>query len=195
MRRTPMSTALKKSNATKHGGNANHIMLYGGNYRDFELLRSALFEELRPEGITEQCAVERLAQLMWRRERLDRYHHHTMEKSVREVRAANERSRHLENLRNLAPRFQAAETPEKVEEILGCLSPLYRIRSWFPPDKDGDPNAWGSKIASGVSALKVPERHEGPDEFMKTFDVRTFAIALGRMECVERLIDRAVNHV
>src|SRR6266851_5242532 len=56
----------------------------------------------------------------------------TMQKRLAAVRDANERSRHIENLRSFGPEFDQAKSLEEVEALPLRLIPLYRntIRDW-----------------------------------------------------------------
>jgi hypothetical protein len=192
-----MSKALKKNNALKHGANAKEVMLWSENYEEYEGLRLALNEEWYPEGKTEETAVQTLLDLLWRRSRLDRYQHITMQKRLDVIREGNERSRHIENMRLLIFQFKEADTAEKVETVLALLSPFYRnsIRHNWPLGRDEAPNMWGVSIASGLSRWEPPARHEEGNEFIKAIDLEEFDKELGRIERIDAMIDRALKRL
>jgi hypothetical protein len=192
-----MSKALKKNNALKHGANAREVMLWSENYEEYDSLRLALVEEWHPEGKTEESAVQTLLDLLWRRSRLDRYRHITMQKRLDVIRKDNQTSHHIENMRAFASQFQEADTIEKVEAVLALLSPYYRnsIRHYWPLGSNEAPNMWGPKIASGLSKWKPPARHENEDEFIEAVDLQAFDIELGRIERIDGMIDRALKRL
>lgn len=188
----------RKTNALTHGASAQEVMLWGERYEDYEALRSRAYEEWFPEGLTEEFEVKALIELLWRRRRLDRYEKISTQKRLDQIRSDNARSRHIENLKAFASEFNAADTAEKVIALLSQLSPLYRNtiqRDW--PLQDGDdPAQWGSRIASGLSAWKVPVRHEGADEFLKALDPEeVFDRSLGRIERLDAMIDRTIKRL
>jgi hypothetical protein len=192
-----MSKSRSKRNAPKHGASAQEVMLWSESYEDYEALRAGLYEEWSPRGKTEEYEVNTLLGLLWRRRRLDRYEQFTMQKRLSAVRAANRRSLHFECLRLSAPNFSNAKTVEQVEEILSQLSPLYSstIRSWWPLREGEDPNTWGAKIASGLSALKPPARHMEGDEFIEVVDLDAIDQDSARIERLDAMIDRTIKRL
>ena len=151
-----MSKGSKKCNALKHGANAQEVMLWGEQYEDYENLRAGLYEEWAPRGRTEEYEVQTLANLLWRRRRLDRYERISTQKRLDELRNESARSRHIDNLIALSSNFSEARTVQEVEGLLFRLSPLYRdtILSNYPLEKCEDPNTWGTVIAKGLSQWK-----------------------------------------
>lgn len=188
----------RKKNALKHGANAQEIMLWGETYEDYEALRTRACEEWFPEGLTEEFEVKALIELLWRRRRLDRYEKISTQKRLDRIRSDNEQSRHIENLKALASEFSAADTAEKVNALLSQMSPLYSntIRRDWPLRDGDDPVQWGPRIARGLSAWKVPVRHEGADEFLEALDPEeVFDRSLGRIERLDAMIDRAIKRL
>ena len=192
-----MSNSSKKRNALKHGANAPEVMLWSEKYLDYEALRAGLHEEWFPQGKTEEYEVNTLLDLLWRRRRLDRYAQIKMQKRLAAVREVNETSRHIENLRSFGSEFSQAKTREEVEALLSQLSPLYSntIRSRWPLREGDDPNTWGSRIASGLSAWKPPVRHEEGDEFIEVVDLHAFDQDLARIERLDAMIDRTIKRL
>src|SRR6202165_6402866 len=105
MRAMPM--ASKKRNALKHGANAKEVMLWSERYEDYESLRAELCLEFSPSGSTEEYLVQTLLDLRWRRRRLDCYEQITLQKRLDKIRDANQTSRHIETLRELASHFDS----------------------------------------------------------------------------------------
>ena len=192
-----MSNSSKKRNALKHGVIAPEVMLWSEKYLDYEALRAGLHEEWFPQGKTEEYEVNTLLDLLWRRRRLDRYAQITMQKRLAAVRENNETSRHIENLRSFGSEYSQAKTLEEVEALLSQLSPLYSntIRSRWPLREGDDPNTWGSRIASGLSAWKPPVRHEEGDEFIEVVDLHAFDQDLARIERLDAMIDRTIKRL
>lgn len=192
-----MSSSSKKRNALKHGADAQEVMLWSEKYEDYEALRAGLYEEWFPQGKTEEYEVNALLGLLWRRRRLERYEQIGMQKRLADVREANETSRHIENLRSFGPEFNQAKTVAEVEALLFPLSPLYSntIRSRWPLREGDDPTTWGSRIASGLSAWKPSERHEGGDEFIEVIDLDSFDEDLNRIERLDAMIDRTIKRL
>ena len=120
--------------------------------------------------------VRALRDLLFRRRRLDRYEQLQMQKRLDAIRKTNQTSRDMENLRGHVSEFNEAKTLEQVEAMLSLLSPLYRntIRRRWPLREGDDPNTWGPRIASGLSAWIPPVRHEEADEFIEVVDLPSF---------------------
>jgi hypothetical protein len=192
-----MSKSRSKRNALKHGASAQEVMLWSEKYEDYEALRLGLLDEWSPQGKTEEYEVNSLLALLWRRRRLDRYERIKIQKRLSVVREANERSRHIENLRSFAPDFSGAKTVEQVEALLAKLFHLYSntVRQRWPLQKGEDPQTWGGKIASGLSAWQPPVRHEEADEFIEVVDLDTFDQDLARIERLDAMIDRTIKRL
>jgi hypothetical protein len=192
-----MKAMTRKKNALTHGATAQEVMLWSEQYEDYEALRTGAYEEWFPDGLTEEFEVKTLIQLLWRRRRLDRYEQISTQKRLNEIRKNNEESRHIENLTAFASEFNAASAVEQVNALLSTLSPLYSntIRSRWPLRDGDDPGKWGSRIASGLSAWKVPARHEEADEFLEAIDVEVFDRNLDRTERLDAMIDRTIKRL
>ena len=192
-----MSKSRSKRNALKHGANAQKVMLWSEKYEDYEALRAGLREEWFPDGETEEYEVHALLDLLWRRRRLDRYEQIKMQKRLDVVRQANQTSRDMENLRGYVSEFNEAKTLEQVEAMLSLLSPLYSntIRHRWPLREGDDPNTWGPRIASGLSAWIPPVRHEEADEFIEAVDLVSFDQHLARIERLDAMIDRTIKRL
>src|SRR5258705_8270500 len=104
----------EKKNALKHGVYSREPMLPGEKIRDYEALAAELNEEWVPDGPTEYGLVDRLTALKWRKQRLDRYEHLSLQQQVDQINTKNEVNRHRTNLKNLGPEFAAAASVEVV---------------------------------------------------------------------------------
>jgi hypothetical protein len=113
------------------------------------------------------------------------------------VRETNQKSHHIENLRSFAPNFNEAKGVEQVEVMLSRLSPLYSntIRQAWPLREGEDPNTWGTKIAGGLMAWKVPVRREEGDEFIEIVDLDAIDQDLARIERLGAMIDRTIKRL
>ena len=189
--------ANKKRNALKHGANATEVMLWSERYEDYEALRDALYQEFTPTGSTEEHLVRTLLDLRWRRRRLECHEQIVIQQRLDKIRAENENSHHVENLRSFAPEFGEATSVEQVEAVLAPLSPLYKntIRRDWPFKTGDDPQKWGPKIAEGLLAWKPAPRHEQADEFIKILDLDEFDKALDRIERLDAMIDRTIKRL
>lgn len=101
-------------------------------------------------------------------------------------------------MRALAPEFSSADTAEKVDALLSQLSPLYRhaILRDHPLKEGEDPSKWGLQIANGLSARRIPERHEEADEFLATIDAEEmFDRNLVRIDRIDAMIDRTIKRL
>ena len=192
-----MSNSGKKRNALKHGANAQTVMLWSEKYEDYESLRAELYLEFTPTGSTEEHLVRTLLDLRWRRRRLDCYNQIKIQKRLNEIREKNENSHHIENLRSFASKFNEATSVEKVEAILSRLPPDYSdaIISQWPYEVGADPATWGSKIGGDLARFEPEDRHEGADEFVKSFDLDTFDNDLARIERLDAMIDRTIKRL
>ena len=187
----------RNKNALKHGANAREVMFWSENYEDYEALRTELYLEFSPSGSTEEHLVQTLLDLRWRRRRLDCYERITIQKRLDQIRATNEISQHIENLRSFATEFNEATDAEKVEALLATFSPFYSntVRDRWPLQTDEDPSTWGPKIAKGLLAWIPPRRHEQADEFMAMVDLEAFDMALARLERLDAMIDRTIKRL
>ena len=187
----------KKRKVLKHGVNASEVMLWGEKHKDYEALRDGLYHEFSPSGSTEEYLVQTLLDLRWRRRRLECYEQIVIEQRLGKIRAANETSRHVENLRSFAPQFAKATSVEQVEAVLAGLIPIYRntIRRDWPFKTGDDPQKWGAEIAEGLLAWEPKPRHEQAGEFTHILDLDEFDTALVRIERLDAMIDRTVKRL
>jgi hypothetical protein len=189
--------AGKKRNALKHGANATEVMLWGEKYKDYEALRDALYQEFTPSGSTEEYLVQTLLDLRWRRRRLECHERILVQQRLDRVRAKNEYSHHVDNLRSFAPEFAKATSEEHVEAALATLSPIYSntIRDKWPLKSGDDSRKWGPQIAEGLLAWKPQPRYEQADQFTKILDLDEFDTALDRIERLDAMIDRTIKRL
>jgi hypothetical protein len=57
----------KKQNALKHGVYSREVMLPGEKLSDYEALRAAHYDEFAPDGVMEECLVDELVNLRWKK--------------------------------------------------------------------------------------------------------------------------------
>jgi predicted house-cleaning noncanonical NTP pyrophosphatase (MazG superfamily) len=57
-----------------------------------------------------------------------------------------------------------------------------------------DPVAWATKMREDL-ALLTEKRHEGPDEFVKVFNLDTFDDDLARIERLDAMFDRTIKRL
>ena len=144
-------------------------MLPGEKRRDYEALRADTYEEWVPDGPTERGLVDTLVESRWRKRRLERNEHLSLQKRRDQILSESEHSRHRQNLRKIwASEFSAATSLEEVEHILSTLSPLYRvtITRWVPLETCQDPAQWGTAIGKYLSNLAPEDQMEDSDKFM-----------------------------
>ncbi|SHH64344.1 hypothetical protein [Bradyrhizobium erythrophlei] len=187
----------KKRNALKHGANATEVMLWSERYEDYEALRDGLYQEFTPSGSTEEYLVQKLLDLRWRRRRLECHEQIVIQQRLDRVRAKNEYSYHVDNLRSFAPEFREATSEEQVEARLATLSPIYRntIRDQWPFKSGDESQKWGPLIAEGLLAWKPAPRYEQADEFIKILDLDEFDTSLERIERLDAMIDRTIKRL
>jgi hypothetical protein len=187
----------KKRNVLKHGANAKKVMLWGESYQDYEALGAALYQELSPSGSTEESLVRTMQDLLWRKRRLECREQIALQQRLKKLRAENENSRHVEEIRSFAALFSAATSVEQVEAALASLIPLYSntIRKRWPFLPGDDPQKWGGEIAEGLSDWKPAPRHEQADGFVAVIDLDEADAALGRIERLDAMIDRTIKRL
>lgn len=184
-------------NALKHGAFATETILQGESVAEYEKLRAAVYEEWRPEGVTEEFEADKLVKLMWRRRRLERYEQINTDEHIDLMRRQTIMSHHWENLKSLSPQFGSAATAEDVEAILSELSEMYAnaIRSNWPLVEGTDPAEWGKKIEKGLKAVELGPRWEGPTAFVEAFRPEDIDIELERLERIDALIERTIKRL
>jgi hypothetical protein len=65
----------KSNNALKHGAFSEVVILPGEDPQDFEKLKTELFEEYKPSGVSEERLIVALAKALWQQRRLAVYQH------------------------------------------------------------------------------------------------------------------------
>ena len=164
--------SAKKQHAMKHGAYSREAMLPGEKWSDYEALRAAHYDELAPDGIIEECLVDDLITLRWKKRRMDQYDQIRLKQRFARIHKANERNRHRANLKSLAAEIQEATSCDEVEKILSVLSPLYNetLKVWVPSESCEDLAHWGVAVAKFLSELKIEEHLEGEDIFAVSGD-------------------------
>jgi hypothetical protein len=77
--RTPEGKEKAAQNALKHGLLAKDAVVVGEDLDEFDLFRDQLGAELAPVGLVEARLVERIAGLIWRLQRAERFHTETFD--------------------------------------------------------------------------------------------------------------------
>ena len=146
----------KKQNALKHGVYSQEVMLPGEKWSDYEALRAAHYDEFMPEGVIEECLVDELFMLRWKKRRMDQYDQILLRRRAAQLHCKNDINRHRKNLKSFAAEFSNATSVEAVEQILYLLSPLYIsvITSRVPREKFEDPTEWGPAIGKFLLDFK-----------------------------------------
>jgi hypothetical protein len=184
-------------NALKHGAYSRKDMLPEEKFRDYEALREAHYDEWAPEGVTEQCLVDDLCKLRWRKRRMDQYDQIHLRQRHAQVRQRNYVNRHRNNLKNWGVKFSEAASVEVVEEILSGLSPFYveTITGWVPREKYEDPAQWGQEIGKFLSNLEVKDQLEGPDMFAAIVNPDLIETEISRSDRLDEAIDRKIKRL
>ncbi len=188
----------KNRNAVKHGAFSREPMLPGEKRRDYEALRADLYDEWAPDGTTERGLVDTLIESRWRKQRLDRYEHFSLQKRRDQIHSKSEDTRHRQNLRKIwASEFSAATSLEAVEHILSTLSPLYRvtITGWVPLETCQDPAQWGTAIGKFLSNLAPEDQMEDSDKFMAILIPDQIEKELDRSDRIDEKIDRTIKRL
>jgi hypothetical protein len=188
----------KTQNAVKHGAFSREPMLPGEKRRDYEVLRADLYDEWVPDGPTERGLVDTLVESRWRKQRLGRYDHLSLQKRIDQIHRNSEDTRHRQNLKkNWASEFSAATSLEAVEHILSTLSPLYRvtITGWVPLETCQDPAQWGTAIGKFLSNLKPEDEMADSDKFMAIFIPDQIEKELDRSDRIDEKTDRTIKRL
>jgi hypothetical protein len=192
-----MSKKSKDQNALKHGVYAKTLILPGEKAGDYELLVKELYEEWAPEGVTERNLVDRLVLLYWRKERLERYEHLSLQQRVSQIETQSEINRHRKNLHNLADEFGAATNEEAVAKIFTLLSPWYVdiITSKVPRESCKDSSEWGPLIAKSLSRFDCDESLEGTGKLTAILNPELMEAELERSNRLDEAIDRTIKRL
>jgi hypothetical protein len=184
-------------NALKHGAYSRKDMLPGEKFRDYEALRVAHHDEWAPEGVTEQCLVDDLCKLRWRKRRMDQYDQIRLRQRHAQVCKRNFVNFHRSNLKDLGAEFSEAASIEEVEQILSRLSPFYveTITGWVPSEKCKDPAQLGQEIGKFLSKLEVEDQLEGPDLFAAIVNPDLMEKEISRSDRLDEAIDRTIKRL
>src|SRR5258708_9565712 len=182
----------------KHGAFSRELMLPGEKLRDYKALRADAYEEWVPEGPTERGLVDTLIESRWRRQRLERYEHLSLQKRIDQIHIKCDDTRHRQNLKkNWASKFSAATSLEAVEHILSTLSRLYRvtITGWVPLETCEDPAQWGTAIGKFLSNLAPEDQMEDSDKFMAILIPDQIEKELDRSDRIDEKLDRTIKRL
>ncbi len=198
-----MTKGRKKPNALKHGAYSGPTQLFmlGEEPADYDALRNGLYAEWTPMGPTEVHWVETLADLHWRRRRVDRYDWVLNVRRLREVALQNLFGRSVEKIRSFALDFYKARTVAEVDLIISKVSSAIDfdfsilVRSAWPLAQDAAPETWGPQIAKGVLCSELPERFDDGELFAQGLDLNFMDEQLARMEHLDAMIDKTVKRL
>ena len=187
----------KKQNALKHGVYSREVMLPGEKWSDYEALRNAHYDEFMPEGVIEECLVDELFKLRWRKRRMDQYDQIRLRQRAAQLQENNDMSRHRMNLKTFAAEFSNATSVEAVEQILFLLSPLYAntIIGKLPREMFEDPTKWGPAIGKYLSNFKSEEPLEDEALFAEVVDPDLMEKEISRSIRLEEAIDRKIKRI
>ena len=187
----------KKQNALKHGVYSREIMLPGEKWSDYEALRKAHYDEFVPDGVMEECLVDDLIKLRWRKRRMDQYDQIRLRQRAAQLQENNDMSRHRMNLKTFAAEFSNATSVEAVEQILFLLSPLYAntIIGRLPREMFEDPTKWGPAIGKYLSSFKSEEPLEDEALFAELVDPDLMEKEISRSIRLEEAIDRKIKRI
>jgi hypothetical protein len=179
-------------------GIAEQTMLWGETHEDYENLLQQLYQEFTPNGPMEENQVSRLVKAMWTRNRTDRFVQLKTHAKLVELKARNKISHLEEKLKLLAPNFLKAKNVKEVNELLDKLEdPACKqmILDAWPLKKCKSPNAWGSAIAEGLSALAPGKRFEDEEEFFRMVELFPIDEDFGTIERMDATIDRTLKRL
>jgi hypothetical protein len=130
-------------------------LLPNENLEDFEDLLKGHYEEFTPDGTTEEDLTLQIAKWRWERDRYDRSQQLAMFRRQFEFMTVNEFLRGIRKLKTLAPKFQAAKSPEDVEKVLTKVDEWVAtfVRNKWPLESGAESESWGSVIAEGLATL------------------------------------------
>lgn len=187
----------KKQNALKHGVYSCEVMLPGENRSDYEALRAAHYDEWAPDGVIEECLVDELFMMRWKKRRLDQYDQIRLQQRFAQIHEKNEGNRHRTNLKNLSAEFRVATSIEAVEKILSTLSPFYCrvITQWVPRESSKDLAQWGAAVGKFLSELKTEDYLEGADLFVEIVDPDQMEKDIARSIRLDEAIDRKTKRI
>src|SRR6476661_4325486 len=198
-----MTKGKKKPNALKHGAYSGppQIFMWGEEPADYEALRNGLHEEYTPNGPSEVHGVETLADLIWRRRRLDRYDWVLNLRRLGEVILQNRFGRSVEMIRSFAPDFYKAKTVAEVDLIISKVSSVIDfnfsvlVRIAWPLAPDAAPETWGPRIAEGILCSKVENYEDDRGQFVQGLDLDLMDKHLARIGYLDSMIDKAIKRL
>jgi hypothetical protein len=192
----PKTRAKKKQNALKHGVYSREVMLPGENIRSYYAFAAEFLEEWAPEGPTERGLVERLVGLNWRKQRLDRYEQTQLQAHVQRINETNEASRVLQGLKDLIPKFQAADGEDSIRELFSKISEDYGVCfDHLVPHNESSGAAWGPAIVKFLETLKPPALLEGPAKIIALVDPTHIQVGMARSDRIDEAIDRTIKRL
>jgi hypothetical protein len=133
------STALPAllPNATKHGAFSKIALFPGEDPEEFQRLRSAIMDEYRPNGVSEEDAVATIIMCVWRKRRVEMYI----------AGKAAERQSGREQMARSALGTLRLE-PDSIARILRACAPdiLEQISKKFPRSNHATESEWNAAV-------------------------------------------------
>ena len=160
-------------------------------------MRQAHYDEWKPEGVTEECLVDDLCGLRWKKRRMLQYDQVRLKQRSDKIHRTNDVREHRRILRNWSIEFSSAASIEGAEKILSLMSPFYNeiITEWVPREKCTDPTQWGCEIGKFLSKLEVEVPLEDPDLFAAIVDPELMEKEIARSDRLDEAIDRTIKRL
>jgi hypothetical protein len=198
-----MKKDKKKPNALKHGAYSGPVQMFmwGEDSADYEALRNGVYAEYPPDGPSEVHWVETLADLLWRRRRLDTFDSASTLKRLRKVVEHNLFCNSVEQIRSFAFDFPKARTLEEVDLIIKKVSSVtgfdfsMLVSLLWPLAPGADPEAWGPQIAKGILRFGPAETYKEEENFLQGFDLEAMDGHLARVERLDAQIEKTVKRL
>lgn len=193
----PKKRARKRPNAFKHGVYSREVMLPGESIRSYYVLAAEFVDEWAPDGPTERSLVERLVQLHWCKQRLNRYDQTRLQAHFQRIEETNENSRLIQEMKDKGSAFQNAVSRDEVNDILIELEEACArcVKENVPYDESPDAPPWGPAIAKFLATLKPEARLEGAAKFVTLVDTTRIHVDMDRSNRIDEAIDRTIKRL
>jgi hypothetical protein len=150
---------FKHPNAVKHGVFSDNPAVRGENSHEFDELVSALINEWRPSGPTEEEAVYSIAHDMWRKRRAQRFLQAQL--FVNTFDQSHPSFAEVGGLLNFY-RIMLSEPETAFEkEASRFLRPdtIYHLKQKFPRSKYKSASEWGEAVATEIKTVLLPSNY------------------------------------
>ena len=185
----------KRPNAYKHGAFTLIAILPGEDLREFEELHSALVEEWKPQGETEEEAVLSIAKGQWRKRRVQKYVEIRVAKNTLDPSLPS----FDERMGLTAFASLMRDEPETAfKKASRCLLPdkiNYLMRK-FPRSNFESTSEWAEAIINEINSVPLAEfMIAAPFTSAAAFTEEIFKQELALDERIDAMIDRAVKRL